>query len=161
MLFVLAEPFVQDLPSWHIMSTHIKELLSTCLDSQHWHIKLLKQWPDIVGNLASKVHVEKISGTTLTLGVTDSCWLQELYLLSPLLLETINQTLDHEHIKQIRFKKAGNHKTKKKQSHKGASCNIKSIRLTHAEQYALEQINNEELKQALKAFCIRCHRERL
>lgn len=123
-------------------------------------MQLLKQWPAIVGNLSNKVYIEKIDDGILTLGVIDSCWLQELYLFSPLLLNTINQTLDQPYIKQLRFKTAGQKPPSHKKKGFGASCPIKQVRLTPAERYALEQISNLELRKALEAFCIRCHRER-
>lgn len=139
---------------------HIKQLLSTCLQSNNWRMQLLKNWPTVVGTLSNKVSIEKIEGSTLTLGVNDSCWLQELYMMSSLLLTTINQTLDQPYIKQLRFKKAGYTQRLKKINGQGASCAIKQIHLNNAERYALEQITNLELRQALEAFCIRCHRER-
>lgn len=142
------------------MSIHIKQLLSLCLQTNNWRMQLLKQWPDIVGNLSNKVFIEKIDGNILTLGVTDSCWLQELYILSPLLLNTINQTLDQPYIKQLRFKTAGQMPSLRTKKNKGAFCPIKQVSLTHTERYALEQITNIELRNALEAFCIRCHRER-
>lgn len=142
------------------MSTHIKQLLSQCLQSDNWRMQLLKNWPTIVGPLSSRVSIEKIEGSTLTLGVTDSCWLQELYMMSSLLLATINQTLDQPYIKQLRFKTAGYVRTAKNKN-EGAFCTIKQVQLTHAERYALEQITNLELRKALEAFCIRCHRERV
>jgi len=142
------------------MSTHIKQLLTSCFPSSNWRIQLLKNWPDIVGALQSKICIEKIEGSILTVGVNDSCWLHELYMMSPLLLTTINQTLDQPYIKQLRFKTAGTHPNTRKKKGEGASCIIKQVRLNAAEHYALEQINNIELRQALEAFCIRCHRER-
>jgi hypothetical protein len=142
------------------MSTHIKHILDAYLNVTTWQTTLLKNWPDIIGRLSSRVHIEKIAHDTLILSVSDSCLLQELYLLSPVLCASINKMLDQPYIKQIRFKKAAPYHTKKMSTLNGASCALKNIRLTAAEQHALTCVSDGELRSALQAFCIRCHRER-
>jgi len=90
------------------MALRLKELLHTLIHPEkNWKTNLLYQWHDIIGSLHSKVRIEKIYDDTLILGVFHSCWMQELYLLSPLLIKTINEKLDQPHIKQIRFKHVG------------------------------------------------------
>src|SRR5438105_15060368 len=87
------------------MAANLKELLQTLINPhKNWKTDLLYRWKDITGSLYSKVRIERIHDDTLILGVFHSCWMQELYLLSPLLLKTINEKLDQPHIKQIRFK---------------------------------------------------------
>jgi hypothetical protein len=142
------------------MSTHIKHILDACLNVHTWRATLLRNWPQIIGRLSARVHIEKIYDDTLVLSVSDSCLLQELYLLSPILRTTINKTLDQPYIKQIRFKKASPYQEKKNTTLDGAMCAIKHIRLTAVEHHALERIQDKELRALLKAFCIRCHRER-
>ncbi|HEV2916172.1 MAG TPA: DciA family protein [Candidatus Babeliales bacterium] len=143
------------------MSTHIKKILDICLSLQTWQATLLKQWPEIIGPLAKRVGIEKIYENTLILNVSDSCLMQELYLLSDVLRTTINQTLDQPYIKQIRFKKATVMHARKKKLDEGASCKLISVRLTPAEQDILMRIHDPELRELLKAFCIRCHRGRI
>ena len=106
--------------------------------NDNWKVKLLSNWHIVVGDLSSKVTIEKIQKDSLTLGVRDSCWLQELYLISPVLLKTINQTLDHSRIKQLRFKVIGiKKKTKKKKS---TQISIqKNVILKQREKNALEK----------------------
>lgn len=90
------------------MTKEIKNVLSLILANHaNWKIHLLNNWSTILGPLSSKVYLEKIQEDTLILGVQDSCWLQELYLLSGMLIKTINQTLDQPRIKHLRFKTIG------------------------------------------------------
>ena len=79
-----------------------------------WKHELLQNWHTIFGNLGTKITLEKIYDTTIVLGVYDSCWMHELYLLSPLLVDKINENLDQHRIKQVRFKQTGIKKVKKK-----------------------------------------------
>jgi hypothetical protein len=142
------------------MSIHIKHILSICLNTNTWRATLLRNWPEIVGPLSTQVYIEKISDDTLTLSVYDSCLMQELHILSSVLRSTINKTLDQPYIKHIRFKKVPRTSTRKKNMQEGAMCAIKRIQLTAAEQHALANIHDHELRDLLKAFCVRCHRER-
>jgi len=124
-------------------------------------MKLLEEWPDIVGPLANKVTIEKIYQESITLGVYDSCWMQELYLLSSTLLETINRNLDQPRIKQVRFKLVRKKEQKKKKStaptHKDEPL---TITLTPTQRNALERITDPDLRTALQSFLIRCYQEK-
>lgn len=145
------------------MTTSIKTLLTPFFQSkQHdWKIKLLTQWPTIMGPLAQHVCIVKIQDDLLLLGVYDSSWLQELYLLSSDLLNTINQNLDQPRIKQLRFKQVS--RTTKKAPRQNVPIEQQdiSISLTPREKMALHRIKNEMLRMALQSFLARCHRERM
>lgn len=138
------------------IDTIIQKILSK---EQSWHIQLLSNWNSIMGPLHSKVQLEKIEHETLILGVFDSCWMQELYLLSPLLLKTINQNLDQPRIKQLRFKTIGTIKSKKIKVG-SQKKEIKQVELSRQEKEALKMIADTELQKALKNFLIRCYQER-
>lgn len=142
------------------MSQKLESLLHQFF-TQHnsWHLQLLSNWKQIIGPLHAHVQVEKIEEDTLILGVFDSCWLQELYLLSPLLLKTINQNLDQPRIKQLRFKKIGVIK-KNKTNEKVCAKEPRIVELSRAEKEALLNISDPELAQALKRFLIRCYQEK-
>ena len=145
------------------MAKQLGDLVASLFHQSHdWKISLLSTWPDIVGPLASKVQVEKIMGDTLVLAVKDSCWLQELYLLTPVLLKTINKTLDQQRIKNLRFKIADSSVKgiKKRDSVVVQQPVPKKIYLTPAEQATLEKISDKELRQALRQFLVRCYQER-
>ncbi|BDC34924.1 hypothetical protein Noda2021_08820 [Candidatus Dependentiae bacterium Noda2021] len=77
------------------MTTPIKNILNTLFDNNNtWQLRLLANWDDIIGHMQTKVQLLKILDDTLILGVVDACWMQELFLLSNLLIKTINQNLD-------------------------------------------------------------------
>jgi|SRR5271155_3766853 len=142
------------------MAQPIKQLLSTVFDQpDNWKIDLLRNWDSIIGNLNTKVYLEKITDDTLVLGVTDSCWLQELYLLSHILLQVINEKLDRPRIKQLRFKKIGIRPTKKQAYTKSPPRSITKRALTTKEKSALSHIKDPQLQQALEDFLIRCYQE--
>src|SRR5579872_5324196 len=87
------------------MAIYLKDILQSLIHPEkNWKTDLLYKWNEIIGPLHTKVRIEKILDDTLILGVFHSCWMQELYLLSPLLIKTINEKLDQPYIKQIRFK---------------------------------------------------------
>lgn len=143
------------------MALLIKKLLTSFLKTENnWKIQLLKNWPAIIGPLSSKTQLEKIGETTLTLSVQDSCWLQELYLLSPILLKTINQKLDRPRIKRLRFKQAEKKKKRKKKTTNKKTRTARAYELTIREKSALKKIEDEQLHRALKLFLFRCHQER-
>ena len=143
------------------MSTHIKNLLKPFIQAKvDWKLKLLNQWETIMGNLAQHATVEKIYQDTIVLGVYDSCWLQELYLLSPTILHTINQHLDQPRLKQIRFKHAVKNTKAPVAKPQVKDWRHKPIPLNAMEKTALEKIQDSSLKEALKSFLVRCHQER-
>lgn len=144
------------------MAKELKNLLGDIFDQQtHWRYQLLQAWPSIIGTLATRVTLEKIQDDTLVIGVYDSCWLQELYMLSPMLLSLINKKLERPYIKQVRFKKAG---MPTAQTHKTIKKKMRPIvhhTLTYGEQAALTKIDDEQLKSALHDFLNRCYQEKL
>lgn len=142
------------------MAQPIKQLIHSVFDQpDNWKIDLLRNWDTIIGNLNTKVYLEKITDDTLVLGVTDSCWLQELYMLSHVILQVINEKLDRPRIKQLRFKKIGIRPTKKGAYTKPAPRKINKRPLTSKEKLALTSIKDPQLQQALEDFLIRCYQE--
>ena len=143
------------------MSKAIKDLVPLILrDQDNWKITLLRNWPTIFGPLSERVSLERIQDDTLILGVQDSCWLQELYLLSAMLLKTINQQFDTPRIKQLRFKTVGNKKTASPPKQTKKIWPTKVVTLNPKETHALKNIKDEQLAAALKNFLIRCYQER-
>lgn len=143
------------------MSNEIKHLIRTVLHADNnWKIQLLDQWPLIMGNLGTKVHLEKIQDDTLILGVTDSCWMHELYMLSHLLIQKINQKLDQPRIKKLRFKAVGDKPKLAYTAPTKQQYIKKEISLTPSEQRALAKIKDPQLQDALKQFLVRCYQEK-
>jgi len=143
------------------MAIYLKELLQTLINpKKNWKTDLLYRWNDIIGPLHSKVRIEQICDDTLILGVFHPCWMQELYLLSPLLIKTINENLDQPHIKQQHLKHIGiKNITKKNFKLKSHKKNHKEIILTKEEERTLAKIDDPALRDALKFYRIRCHQE--
>ncbi len=144
------------------MTFHIKTFLSPLLQSsqQSWKITLLNKWPEIMGNLARHVSIEKIHADCIVLGVQNSSWLQELYLMGPTILETINQNLDHPRFKTVRFKQKGSTPVRKKKPERHVAPKTIQISISSREQRALDRITDPELKEVLHSFLVRCHREK-
>ncbi|CAN5161323.1 hypothetical protein BH09DEP1_BH09DEP1_5240 [soil metagenome] len=143
------------------MAQPVKTILDGILSHQNnWQLQLLNQWPTIVQAIKTRVHLLKIEPDTLTIGVQDSCWLQELYLLSPLLIATINQKLDEPRIKQLRFKALGTQETKQKKETTQRVRPKRIVTLSPKEQATLAQIADEQLRNSLKNYLIRCYEER-
>ncbi len=153
--------FFNLLITFDCMTHHLKSLLPTIFkQDDNWKFQLLNNWSSIVGNLGTHVRLEKIQDDMLILSVYDSCWLQELHCMAPVLLKAINKTLDHPRIKHLRFKTAGvYHKQTHKKEVKEERV-YKQVTLTEREQKALATIKDEQLQQALKKFLIRCYQEK-
>ncbi len=138
----------------------LSDLVSNLLPSdQDWKIKLLQSWPRIMGALAPKVRLEKIDDESLLLGVFDACWMQELYLLTPMLLANINQNLDRPRIKQLRFKRAGKQTQLRACLQKKLTIVRNERPLTMRETRALDLIGDTQLRDALVGFLQRCAKE--
>ena len=140
----------------------VKNLLQTYLGHNadaDWKLSLIKNWPEIIGSLGNKVSLEKVLEDTVVLAVYDSCWMQELYLLSPVLINSINKKLDQPRIKQVRFKQAGKKKEKKAPVKPEPVKPHREITLSSREITALNDVKDPSLREALKAFRIRCYRE--
>ena len=144
-----------------LMALHIKNVLQAYTQTDKgWKYQLLNKWSSIFGDINTKITLEKINNDTVILGVYDSCWMQELYYLSPLLINKINESLDTPRIKNVRFKKVGKQKTNivLKKEHIPTTKKIVPISLT--EKRALNKIGDPELSKVLEAFRIRCYQEK-
>lgn len=139
------------------MPRHIKDNLSHLFNTQQsWHLELLSNWNAIMGPLSDKVRLEKIQDSTLILGVYDSSWLQELYLLSRFLIQTINKQLSQPYVQEIKFKAAARrkHNTSVNPTHQSKPKKVYS--LSPKEEAALAKVDDEQLRLILQEFLIRC-----
>lgn len=143
------------------MARILKNVLRSVLKTgSSWKTDLLHNWPEIIGDLGSKVRLEKIHGETLVLSVADACWLQELYLLSPILLKAINEKLDQPRIKRLRFKQAGTKKRTRTQHIHTRKKQLKDVTLSQKECAALTKVSDPQLSSALRRFLVRCYQEK-
>ena len=141
------------------MPNDLKYLLENIINPEkNWKTDLLYRWKEIIGPLNSKVRIEKIHEDTIILGVFHSCWMQELYLLSSLLIKTINKKLHQPYIKQIRLKQISLKKEKTKTTII-KKTQKKEVILTKEDERTLAKIADPTLRDALKAFRIRCYQE--
>jgi hypothetical protein len=124
----------------------------------NWKFTLLHEWPSIIGSLGSKISLEKITDNTVVLGLIDSCWMQELYLLTPLVQSLINKSLDKPRINKILFKQKNNFKQKCSyvNNKKEKKIMITHIPVTSKESAALAHIEDHELRHFLTQFRNRC-----
>ncbi|MBP9765290.1 DUF721 domain-containing protein [Candidatus Babeliales bacterium] len=140
---------------------HIKdfvgEIIKLSNPEQSWKSHIMQNWPTIIGSLASKVFIEKIYQDTVVLAVTDSCWMQELHLLSELLKQKINQQLEKPYITTIRFKYATKKINRVQTIKTPVPFSYIPKPLTAQEQRALSVIKDQELSQALMRFLQKCH----
>ncbi len=142
---------------------HIKNFLPQLANSplnkeMNWKLKLMSEWGTIMGSLTCKVSIHKIYNNTITLGVTDSCWMQELQMLSEIIKEKINNFLGTDRIELIRFKYVPEHKNVIKTEIKKSILVEKDKLLTSKELQALENIKDQELSQALQGFLKTCQK---
>ena len=143
------------------MAKPLKILLKNIFPTeQEWKIQLMRNWNSILGDLGNKIRIEKILDDTIVCGVQNSCWMQELYMLSSVLIKTINQNLDKPRIKQLRFKKAGTFTEKKEVVKKRKQLPLPAhINLTIRQKKALANIEDNELRTSLEQFLKRCQGE--
>lgn len=143
------------------MSKIVGQILANLIPNEYlWKIKLLNSWESVIGNLKGKVRIEKITETSLMLGVTHSTWAQELFLLSPMIKKKINRLLKEDKIKSIKFKTVKLDKKTQNQPEKPKYPRQQQRQteycLTISEHNKLKLINNSELADALEKFYIRC-----
>lgn len=141
------------------MVTCIKDILPNLIDTKtNWKFYLLNNWSDIVGSLNTRIRLEKIYQDTLVIGVYESHWLQELFLLSKVLIKSINKRLEGEYISNLKFKliEENNFTFKAKEIN---SINYKmpsNFKLTREQELVLSRIEDNILKKELENFLIRC-----
>lgn len=142
---------------------NIKNIIDTLLQpssqQEAWKINLIKNWPTIIGSLHEKVSLQKINPKSLVLGVYDSSWMQELYLLSKLILRKVNSHFDHPRIETLRFQCIERINTKNninKKNNTVLKTSEKKFTLKPRERSALEKINDPQLSVALEGFLRRC-----
>lgn len=148
---------------------NVKNILNSLLQpsdqKEAWKINLIKNWPTIIGSLHEKVSLQKINATSVVLGVYDSSWIQELYLLSKLILKKINNHLDRPRIETLRFQcveDSYSTKSADKRREQALKQKSKKIYKEHAlplkpqEFLALQKIRDPQLSDALQGFLRKC-----
>lgn len=135
------------------MTLAVKSVLDLLFSRQQsWEVELARQWSSIVGNLHTRICLEKVDRDTIIVGVYDPHWMQELYLLSPMLIGSINKRLQGEYVHRVQFRLAVAQKKKKNGSKavapKYAPLTQKRA-LDESQQQALAAVKDPELQKEL------------
>ncbi len=145
------------------MAVLLKDLVPLVIDvKSDWRSVLLKNWNTIVRSLATRVRLEKVTHDMIIVGVYESHWMHELYLLSPVLIDSVNDFLGKPYIKQVRFKLVeektlpSHYKAREKQPHLKNGFMEREVTLTTNQKGALEKIADPQLRDALIGFWRKC-----
>ncbi len=143
------------------MNNLIKNCLLSIIPQEHaWKITLFRNWENIIGELKTKVIIEKIKDDILFLGVTHPAWAQELHLLSSIIKAKVNSCLGQEKIKNIRIKlvnlKARKQKDKPNKRSQDNSSELICKKLSKLEQNVLNSLSDDELRKIMYEFYLRC-----
>lgn len=136
------------MPQFSLPATH---------KQQQWKFQLMQNWDNIAGNLASKISIHKIYNSAIIIGVSDISWMQELYMLSELIKQKINKSIDKPRIEKIRFQYVAKKTKNTRTSTEYIPEAIKEKKLSSREKAALDKIDDPELSQALARLLIKCH----
>ena len=121
----------------------------TVKQEKNWHLDLIKNWPNIARGLEKYLTIYKIVNNTLTLEVNDSSWLQEIYLLSPIILTRIQQFCPM--IKKIKVQKNNNPK------YLNDDTALPKNKITLNEKNLVKDFKDQELANYLLNYFAICH----
>lgn len=134
---------------------------SFILPSAQWKLKLLQNWPDIVGTIAHNAHIEAVGDYYIVIGVSDACWLNELHFMLDDITLKVNEYLGKKHITRIKLKQVcrnPSRKALKKFANHSPAIN-KKITLKPKHQQALQTLHDDKLAKALEIFWYQCVQE--
>lgn len=143
------------------MALAIKNLVDSLLKKQDdWRINLLQNWQTIIGALHNRIRLERIADNTVVIGVYESHWMQELYLLQRCILTSINKHLDQPRVVQLKFKLVEQKKPKEPVKHISIpQAIVMPVVLTFEQKKALCLIKDEQLRSYLTTYLSRCKAE--
>lgn len=131
--------------------------LSECLEGafpcqEKWAIRLARGWDKAIGDLHERMRLEAIKDDQVVVGVYDSRWIPELFLLTPLLIKSMNDYLGGTFVRRIRFVLV-------EKSTRGALKKVipdentrKQPKMSMRQEQILGTIKDEELKDVLEKF---------
>jgi len=139
------------------MGQHISNLVHNLfLRYDDWRFTLIKSWSSIFGPLSQHTRLDRVDGSVLIIGVYDPHWMQELHLLAPTLIASVNNHLQKQVITGVKFKlaqrKAHTPSNIKKNIADHQQMAHSVPRLTTHQQQALMDIKDPELKKALLTY---------
>lgn len=141
------------------MAMAVKDLIPKLLNQKlDWQLQLMQQWPSIVGSLQTRIRLEKFYDSTLVIGVYESHWMQELYLLSSVILDGVNDFLGERRIEAVRFVLVEERPKPVRWMHRAKQFHAiqqNDCALSEKQTKALQDIRDEDLKIALMQFLAR------
>ena len=139
----------------HIKSI-VDQIVSSSCSQTSWKNTIMLNWQEMMGPLGRKIFIEKIQQNSILLGVTDSCWMQELHMLSDVIKKKINEKLDKPYIETVQFKYSSKKTSRVQKVKKNVPLPYEYKPLTQLEEKALVQIKDPELSDALMRFLQKC-----
>jgi hypothetical protein len=114
-----------------------------------WHYEFIKSWPTIARGLEEHLSIGKILKDTVILEVHDNSWLQEVHLLSPVILNRIQQF--YPIIRKIKVSKSN-----KKRSQLNKQI-LTLNKITDQEKNVVKIIKDKDLAKALLNYYTICN----
>ncbi len=131
----------------------LAECMSAVLPRAHdWQTRLAREWPNVVGTLSERMRLEQVKGTMLVIGVYDSHWISELFLLTPRIIEEINKFLGSNQVTHLRFVIAKRTSSHKKTEFFENSEQKPRARMSPRQEKVLSSIKDRQLHDALEKF---------
>jgi hypothetical protein len=121
-----------------------------------WRKRLVKEWPTMVGDLHTRMRFEKISHDVLVIGVYDIHWMHELYMMSPMILQAINEKLGGNFVAKIRFSVVNKTDRFRKVFDGASESYIFEKPLAERQQKILSTVKDQQLQDALSKLWQRC-----
>lgn len=143
------------------MAIAVKDIIPKFLNQKlDWQESLMQRWPSIVGSLQTRIRLEKIYDATVVIGVYESHWMQELFLLSSVIVDSINTFLGEQKIQAVRFVLVEERPRPTRWSYKAkrSSGSARKISLNDAQTKALAGVSDAGLREALMEFLGRTQR---
>ena len=117
-----------------------------------WQTRLAREWPNAVGTLSERMRLEQVKGTLLIVGVYDSHWISELFILAPRIIEEINRFLGENYVTQMRFVIANRTRFHKKTKTSENVTPKPRARMSSRQEKVLSSIKDRQLHDALEKF---------
>lgn len=139
------------------MASSLATLCTTLFNSNNdWRQRLLREWPIIVGILHTRMRLEKIVKDTLIIGVYEVHWMQELYMLSSMIIDTINNKLGESCIAKLHFRLVEKKELVTKTNKTQVDRAIKQRPLAVAQVECLQRLKDQQLRELLIQLWHRC-----
>ncbi|MBT4594386.1 DUF721 domain-containing protein [bacterium] len=143
-----------------------KNMLHQLVDPRHrWKLVLLEHWSDICGSLSDQSRIERITDDTIVLSTTHPAWGQELSMSARSIKVRANRLLGERKILHVmvegnsqdqRFARWGDDAVVGPSIQSPVVSRCDKVNLGKEEKRALSSVKEGELRESLKAFCLKC-----